>query len=66
MVFRGACDVTAMIYPPSISEFVDENNRKIVTNFSSVIFNTQLKALRHDGHICTFKNIMLALILQNN
>ena len=66
MVFRGACDVTAMIYPPSISEFVDENNRKIVTNFSSVIFNTQVKALRNDGHIFTFVNVMLASLLHNN
>ena len=49
-----------MIHPPIISTYVDDNNNKIVTNSESVIFNTQVKSLRHDGHIYTFRNVMLA------
>ena len=45
--------------------FVDKNNRQIVTNFASVLFNTQAKALNHDGHLCTFINVMLASIMQH-
>ena len=53
---QGARDVTAMMYPPDISVFVDENNCQIVTNFESVLFNTQVKAFKHDSHLCTFRN----------
>ena len=55
-----------MIYTPSISAFVKNNNRQIVTNFSSVLFNTQVKAVKYDGHICTFGNVILASLLQHN
>ena len=58
--------VTAMIYPPNISSFVDDSSRKILTNFASVILNTQVKSLNSDGYICTFTNAMLALILHHN
>ena len=54
-----------MIYPHSISAFVDNNNRQIVTNFASVTFNTQVKELKHDGNLCTFRNVLLSLLLQN-
>ena len=54
-----------MIYPPNISSFSYYYNRQIVTNFSSVLFNTQLKALKHGGHIFTFINVMLDLILHH-
>ena len=37
-----------------------------MTNFSSVPFNTQVKAVKHDGHICTFGNVILASLLQHN
>ena len=57
---QGARGVTAMIYPPNISAFFDKNNRQIVTNFASVLFNTQVKALKHDGHIFKFRNFMIA------
>ena len=63
---QGERDVTEMIYPPNISDFVDDNNRQIVTNFSSVVFSTQVKALKHDVHIYTFINFMPDLILQHN
>ena len=56
----------AMIYTSSIPDFIDENNRQIVTNFASVLFNTQVKALKHDGQICTFINAMLASLMQHN
>ena len=55
-----------MIYPPNISAFFDEHNHQIVTNFSSVPFNTQVKAVKHDGHICTFGNVILDSLLQHN
>ena len=55
----------AMIYPPNISIFVDEKNRQIVANFVSVIFNTQMKTLKHDDHICTFITGMLASLLHH-
>ena len=61
-----ARDVTAMIYPPNVSAFVDGKNRQIVTNFASVLFNTQVKALKHDGNICTFINFILASLLHHN
>ena len=44
-----ARDVTAMIYPPNISSFVYDSSRKILTNFASVILNTQVKSLNSDG-----------------
>ena len=49
-----------MIYPPRISAFSDDNNSKIGTNISSVLFNTQVKALGHEDHLCTFRNYVLA------
>ena len=58
--------VTVIIYPPKISAFVDEKNRQILTNFSSVLFNTQVKVLKHYVHICTFRNVILALLLHHN
>ena len=62
---QGARGVTAMIYSPNISAFVDENNRQIVKNFASVLFNTQVKALKDDGHLSTFRNFMLDSLLHN-
>ena len=44
----------------------NNNNNNIVTNFASVLFNTQVKALRHDGHISIFRNFMFYSILHNN
>ena len=55
-----------MIYPPNISAFVDENSRQIVKDFVIVLFNTQVKALKNDSHICTSRTGMLALLLQHN
>ena len=55
-----------MIYPPKISAFVDENKFQIVKNFVSVLLNTQLKALKHDGNLFIFVYIMLASLLQDN
>ena len=58
--------VTAMIYPPNISSFVDDSSRKILTNFASVILNTQVKSLNSDGYICTFRTGILAPLHQHN
>ena len=55
-----------MIYPPNISVFVDDNKSQIVTNFASVIFNNQVKALKYDYHIYTFITVVLASIFQHN
>ena len=63
---HGARDITAIIYPPNISALVDENNRQIVTTFTSVPFNTQVKARKSDGHLCQFINVILDLLLQHN
>ena len=35
-------------------------------NFTSVLFNTQVKSLKHDGHLYTFRNVLLDLILHHN
>ena len=59
MAFQVEHGVTEMIYPPNISAFVDEGNRQIVTNLPSVLFNTQVKSLNHDGHICTFRTVII-------
>ena len=64
--FQGEHGVTEMLHPPNISDFSDENNRQLVMNFVSVLFNTQVKAIKHDGHPCTFINVMIALLLQHN
>ena len=64
--FYVACAVITMIYPPRISAFVDKNDRKIVKNVSIVLFNNQVKAFKHDGHIFTFRYDMLASFIQNN
>ena len=66
MELQGERDVMEVIYPPNISAFVDDNNLQIVMKFASVLFNTQVKAIKHDGHLCTFKNVTLASLLQNN
>ena len=55
-----------MIHTTRILAFFDKNNLQIVTNFASVLFNTKVKALNHDGHILTFRNYMLVLLLQHN
>ena len=57
--------VTVIIYPPKISAFVDEKNRQILTNFSSVLFNTKVESLKHDGHLCTFKTVVLDLLMHH-
>ena len=31
-----------------------------MTNFTSVLFNTQVNSLKHDGHISTFINTAVA------
>ena len=59
--FQESCDVMVIIHAPNISVFVDDNNCQIVTKFSSVILNTQVKALRYDGHLCTFRRFTMAL-----
>ena len=63
---QGARDITAMIYPTNIPGFSDENNRKIVTTFSSVLFNTQVMAIKNDGHLFTLINVMLDFLLKCN
>ena len=63
---KGSCDVTPSIYPSNISAFVDYKNRQIVKNFASVLFNTQVKVLKYNGHLCTFINVMLSLLLKHN
>ena len=55
-----------MLYPPNISAFADYNNRQLVMNFASVLFTTQVKALKHDRHFFTFRNFMLESLLQHN
>ena len=42
-----------MVYTTKISAFVDENNLKTSKKFASVVLKTQVKALRHDVHLCT-------------
>ena len=64
--FQGPCDVTEMIYPPIIYAFVDKSNRQIVKNLASVLFNTQVKSLKNNVHICTLRNVMIASLLQYN
>ena len=48
---QEAQDVTAMVYTYTISAFFNKNIRQRVTHFASFLFNTQLKAIQHDGHI---------------
>ena len=57
---QGEQGVTTVMYPPNISAFVDKNNRQIVTNFASVLFNKKVKALKHDEHIFTLRTNILA------
>ena len=54
-----------MVYPPNILNFVYDNNRQIVTNFSSVLFNTKVKLIKHDSHLCTFITVVLDSLLQH-
>ena len=63
--FQVARDVKSIICLPIISVFFNENNLQIVTNFSNVLFNNQVKALRHDGHLSKFIIVILALILKD-
>ena len=63
--FQVEHGVTSMVYPTKISAFFNENKGQIVTKFASVLFNTQVKSLKHDGHICTFRTGMLDLLLQH-
>ena len=58
--------MVSIIYPPKISVFVDDKNRQIVTNFSNVIFNSQVKPPRHDGRLCIFRTGVLTSLLQHN
>ena len=37
-----------------------------MTSFASVLFNTQLKEIKHDRHLSKFRNVMLASLLQHN
>ena len=55
-----------VIYPPNIPAFVDDNNPQILTNFASALFNTQAKALSHDGHLFSFRNVMLDSLMHHN
>ena len=64
--FRGERGVTEMIRPPNILAFVDKNNPQPVRNVASVLFNTKVKSLKHYGHICTFRNVMLASLMHHN
>ena len=61
-----AHDATSIIYPPNISDFLNDNNRQILTNLASVLLNTKVKELKHDGHLRTFINIILSLLLHHN
>ena len=65
MLLQVACDVMVIIYTPKISAFVYDNNRQIVTNFVIVTFNTKVKAIKQDGHICNFIIVMFVFLLQN-
>ena len=62
-VLQVAWNETEMMHPPKISSFFDDNNHQIVNNFLSILFNTQLHALRRDDKICTFRNVMLDSLL---
>ena len=37
-----------------------------MTNFASVFFNTQVKALKHYGYLYTFRDVILASLLHHN
>ena len=37
-----------------------------MTNFPSVLFNTQSESLMYGGHISTFRNVILDSIMKNN
>ena len=63
---KGKHGLMSMIHPPNISAFVDDKNHQIVKNFASILLDTKLKALRHDCHLYTFRNIMLASLLKQN
>ena len=63
--FQGEHGAMSIIYPPNISDFVDDKNRQIVTNFVSVLFNNQVNSLKHDGNICTFRTGVLASLLNH-
>ena len=63
---QGACNVTTMIYTPKISAFFDDNNSPIVMYFASVLLNTRVKSLKHDVHLFTFRNVIIALLLKHN
>ena len=54
------------LYPNIKSAFVDKNYRQSVTNFSSVLFNTNVKSKNHDDHILTFQNGTLHPIFNHN
>ena len=60
---QGAHDATAIIYSLIVSSLDDDKNLQIVTNFASIIFNTQVKSLRHDYHIYSFRNVIIASLL---
>ena len=66
MALQRARDMTAMIYPTIILALFDDKNRQIVTTFSSVLFNTQVKSNRHGGHLSTFINVILDSLMQYN
>ena len=54
------------MYPLNISAFVDDNNHQTVNNVLSILFNTQSQVLRHDDKIRTFRNVLLASLMQYN
>ena len=62
---QGSHDTIEMIYQSNILDFVDNNKHQIYTNFESVLFNTQVKVLRHNVHIFPFINVILALLLKH-
>ena len=62
----GHCRENVIQWLPNISAFVDDTNYQIYTNFESVLFNTKVKALRHDGHLLPFINVMLDSLIQHN
>ena len=63
---QGEHGVTTVLYPPTISAFVDEKICQIMNNLASILFNTQVKSLNHDVPLCTFITGMLAMLLQEN
>ena len=51
---------------PEYTTLFGKNKLPIVTNFSSVLFNTQVRALNNGGHLYKFINVFFASIMKHN